>query len=335
MEYKSNLLKELLKIRRDITFYFLLSAMLGLFSSVNAETWVEDTFEDFADGTLDASGQNIYVSRDGAVRTIQKFDLNEDGWIDLLFMNQHDMSTNNPATLAEISENREVNASNLAVNGSIQVEEADLNRDGFSDLVFTPTPSGIQNPRLFLTIIYGGRDGWSSQRASSALPVNGEGHYYRGNIVMTAIADLNHDRWPDIVTLNSEAWLPGQPAGKIARIYWGSERGFLLSRYQDEGIPKAEGMVAGDFDGDNAADVAFLKSDNTIQILWAHKSEKIRQILNLRACLCPAANMQLFRPPTLITMARLILCWAPTRRLSILFQDTPDVPGGRHMIFGF
>ena len=28
--------------------------------------WVEDAFEDFADGQLDAAGQNLYVSRDGA-----------------------------------------------------------------------------------------------------------------------------------------------------------------------------------------------------------------------------------------------------------------------------
>ena len=29
--------------------------------------WVEDSFEDFIDGSLDAAGQNIYVSRDGTV----------------------------------------------------------------------------------------------------------------------------------------------------------------------------------------------------------------------------------------------------------------------------
>ena len=38
--------------------------------------WVEDSFEDFADGQLDAAGQNLYVSRDGAVRSIHRFDLN-------------------------------------------------------------------------------------------------------------------------------------------------------------------------------------------------------------------------------------------------------------------
>lgn len=252
----------------NIVFY-----LLGLIP-IFAQTWVEDTFEDFADGRLDASGQNIYVSRDGNIRTIHRYDLNDDGWIDLLFMNQHDMSTNNPATLAEVTSRREVNVSNLAVSGSFQVEVSDLNLDGYLDLVFTPNPTGLQHPRLFLTIIYGGEDGWPAHRATGALPVNGEGHYYRGNIVMTAIADLNDDSWPDIVTLNSAAWLPGQPKGKIARIYWGSERGFLLSRYHDEGILNAVEMTAGDFDNDGADDVAFLKSNNRVQILWAKKTVK-------------------------------------------------------------
>jgi len=35
---------------------------------------VEDSFEDFADVRLDAAGQNLYVSRDGKVRTIQVLD---------------------------------------------------------------------------------------------------------------------------------------------------------------------------------------------------------------------------------------------------------------------
>lgn len=38
--------------------------------------WVEETFDDFRDGKLDAAGQNIYVSRDGTIRTIHRFDLN-------------------------------------------------------------------------------------------------------------------------------------------------------------------------------------------------------------------------------------------------------------------
>ena len=44
--------------------------IIGIASGVHAQTWVEDTFDDFSDGTLDASGQNIYVSRSGTKLTI-------------------------------------------------------------------------------------------------------------------------------------------------------------------------------------------------------------------------------------------------------------------------
>ena len=47
-----------------------------------SDTWVEASFEDFRDGTFDASGQNLFVSAQGRVRTIHRFDLNQDGHLD-------------------------------------------------------------------------------------------------------------------------------------------------------------------------------------------------------------------------------------------------------------
>ena len=63
-----------------------------------ADVWIEDTHLDFADGTLDASGQNVYVSHDGTIRTIHRFDLDQDGRLDLIFNNTHDWEFFVPAT---------------------------------------------------------------------------------------------------------------------------------------------------------------------------------------------------------------------------------------------
>ena len=238
--------------------------MLLLATAVQAQTFVDDTFEDFADGKLDASGQNIYVSRDGKVRTIHRFDLNEDGYIDLLFNSTHNTYNFIPATLGSVSSNRQVHVKELAVEGSYQAELTDFNRDGWLDVVFCPNASGSQHGRRFLTIIWGGADGFPAHRSNGLLPVN-----YAKSV---AISDLNHDGWHDIVTLNSEAWLPGQPSGNIIRIFWGAEKGFTLTRYQDEGIPGVIAMTSGDFDSDGAVDAAFLKS-NSIYFLWATKSD--------------------------------------------------------------
>ena len=233
--------------------------------NLHAETWVEDSFEDFVDGVLDASGNNIYVSRDGKIRTINRFDLNDDGWIDLYYSQTHNQVNYIPATLGNISSNRTVEETTLAVDGSFQAEAADVNKDGWLDLIFCPNRSGIQYPRRFVTIIYGGPDGWPAHRSNELLPVQGAS--------AIALADLNHDSGVDIVTLNQEGWLHGQPSGNIIRVFWGSERGYILTRYHDAGVENAIDMASGDFDSDGADDVAILTSDKTIKIFWAKISD--------------------------------------------------------------
>jgi len=263
-------ISECLKRRKYLFVYPVMVMLYFMGWSVpggHAEVWVEDTFEDFADGILDASGQNIYVNRDGNICTIHRFDLNNDGYIDLLFNSTHNEYTFIPATLATMTKDRQICEKQLAVEGSLASEVVDLNRDGYPDIIFCPNPSGIQRTRRFVTIIWGGEDGWPSYRSNGILPVQGA--------KALTVADLNNDRWPDIVTLNQEAWLPGQPEGNIVRIYWGSEHGFLLSRYQDIGIQNALTLASGDFDSDGASDVAVLLSDGAIQIIWSKKSADI------------------------------------------------------------
>ena len=230
-------------------------------TSSHAQTWVEDSYEDFADGRLDASGQNIYVSRSGSVRTIHRFDINQDGFIDVIFNSTHDSYAYIPPSVGTITKDRKIQRSELAVEGSRCVEIADLNRDGWLDAVFCPNPSGLQHPRAFLTILWGGEDGWPAHRSNGALPTHGPR--------TIAIADLNHDDWPDIVVLCNEAWMRKQPPGRIVRIFWGGEGGFLLTRRHDVGIKGAVDLTSGDFDGDGASDLAVLLSSQKVQFLWA------------------------------------------------------------------
>ena len=244
------------------TLGFLLSLALTL-PPLQAETktvWVEDSFQDFADGRLDASGQNLYVSRDGSIRTIHRFDFNQDGFLDLVFNSTHDTAGFLPGTLVSANSDGSLRESSLAVEGSTGIAAADLNRDGHPDLVFCPNHGGIQNPRRLLTIIWGSEDGWPASRSNGILPVYGA--------QAVAIADLNRDDWPDIVTLNREAWLPGQPEGNIVRIFWGGERGYLLARRLDLGVRDGTDLVAGDLDGDGGRDVAVL-AKGSVQLFWS------------------------------------------------------------------
>ncbi|MDB6094991.1 MAG: hypothetical protein JWM32_2553 [Verrucomicrobia bacterium] len=193
----------------------------------------------FAAGTLGNSGQNLYVNHRGELEVIHRYDLDHNGYLDLLFNNTHDMYHALPATLAVAGPHQTLKAANLEVDGSSRVIPCDLNCDGFTDLVIMPNPQNVQQPRSSMMIAWGGDDGWSSRRLVRQLPVNG--------VTAFAVADLNHDGWPDILTLNSTGWMMGQPTGRILRTYWGGPEGFAMTNYQDLGVPNAMEVVCGAF----------------------------------------------------------------------------------------
>ncbi|WP_286263175.1 FG-GAP-like repeat-containing protein [Thalassotalea atypica] len=229
-------------------------------------TWHETSFKDFSDGKLEASGHNLYVSHKGDIRTIHRFDINQDGYLDIMFNNTHDSIRYIAPTLTSFDNEGRINNISLAVQGSIRTEVSDLNKDGYQDLVFLPNESGVQASRRFITIIYGGEDGWSQRRSNGVLPVN------KGKDVV--IADLNGDSWPDIVTLNTPGWSYGQPSGgNIIRTYWGSEQGFILTRYQDTAVKGAKSLASYDFDEDDKAELLVTTSDNKL-LLYQQKNEQ-------------------------------------------------------------
>ena len=55
-----------------------------------SKTWVTRGFEGFSRGSMGNAGHNLYVSRAGVLQRIYQFDLNGDGYIDLVFSNDHD-----------------------------------------------------------------------------------------------------------------------------------------------------------------------------------------------------------------------------------------------------
>ncbi|MGV8136687.1 MAG: FG-GAP repeat domain-containing protein [Mangrovibacterium sp.] len=238
-----------------------LNILTGINSPVTAQPWVEDSFEDFADGILEASGNNMYVSRDGKIRSIHRFDYNDDGYIDLLFCNTHDQVDVVPANLVEVSQYGAIKTTDLSLHGSMKVVSKDLNKDGYTDIISHSNNQGIQTTRSFISIIYGGESLWPATRNTGHLPVN--------QIQDIAVADLNRDGWPDIVTLNGKAWSVGQPNTHILRTYWGSEKGFSGYRFQDTGIPGAAKITSGDFNGDGFDDVAVLRTDSLVTLLWS------------------------------------------------------------------
>ncbi|MDI9605100.1 MAG: VCBS repeat-containing protein [Bacteroidota bacterium] len=255
--------KEMFSRRKCLSIANISSILFFMLSVqyIVGQQWIDDSFEDFSKGYFDDSGQNIYVSRKGEIRTIRKFDLNNDEYIDLIFNSTHDDDVGVPASIATVvdSEKRVIQTDEITIRGSLSSEVRDLNGDGFLDIVFCPNPPGIQNQRRFVCIAYGDKEGWSESRINGVLPVN--------RVKELAVADINSDGWPDILTLNSTAWLPNQPEGNILKIFWGSDHGFILTNYKDVGVGQATNIVSGDFDQDGVEDVALLNKDH-VQVIW-------------------------------------------------------------------
>ena len=212
--------------------------LAGMGRAETAPAWT-DRGAEFARGTLGNSGQNLYLNRRGELETIRRYDLDGNGYLDLVFNCSHDSYGALPATLVQAAAGRSLTATEIALDGSAQVVAADLNRDGFTDLVFAPSGKNVQEGRDSVKIAWGGPDGWNSSRLTRQLPGN--------DITEVAVGDLNGDGWPDLLVLNGTGWMFGQPAGRILRIYWGGPDGFLLTRYQDMGIAGALKVVTGRF----------------------------------------------------------------------------------------
>lgn len=241
-----------------------LSALLLVAGAAHADDpfrFVDDSFQDFARGTLDDGGHNLYVARDGTLRTINRFDLNGDGYLDVIFNCTHDTYQMLPATVGTVGGDRKTASRDIAVEGSQRTALADLNRDGYTDIVVCPNPIGVHHDRRFVTIAWGGADGWAAQRINSPLPMNAA--------TAVEIADLNRDGWPDIAVLGAARWRPEQPEGRIVRVYWGSATGYALVEMHDLGVPAALDLAAADFDGDGGRDLAVLRSDGKVALFWS------------------------------------------------------------------
>ncbi|WP_332456354.1 FG-GAP repeat domain-containing protein [Petrimonas sp.] len=251
----------------NIKYAFLILFFTVSTQYVLGQQWIDDTFEDFSKGEFEDSGQNIYITKQGQIKTIRRFDLNNDGYVDLIFNSTHNDDQGVPATIATASGRNKINTQFLDVRGSLYSTVRDVNNDGIPDIVFCPNTSGIQNGRRFVQIAYGGNDGWNESRLNGILPVN--------RIRDLVVADINNDGWPDIITLNSAAWLPNQPEGNIVRVFWGSDNGFILTNYKDIGVPNATKIVTGDFNNDNIEDIALLTNKSLSILPGADKLNEV------------------------------------------------------------
>ena len=204
---------------------------------------------------------NLYATRKGTVETVNRFDFNGDGHLDLVFNSSHDFVTAPRVTCWEASNQRNDpgRPCELPAFGTSHAAVADLNKDGFSDLVLAPNDMWV-HPRRYLLIFWGNGSGWSHRRVTNLITISPRA---------VEVADVNADGWPEIIVLNGSRWAPEDGPESVIRIYWNSAESFRQEYYADHVVPRATDLKVHDFDRDGRADLAVLQSDpGTVLFFW-------------------------------------------------------------------
>jgi hypothetical protein len=103
-------------------------------------TWITCGFEAFRAGEFGNAGQNIYVSKNGVLQRIFQFDLNHNGYFDLIFPSTQNHHESAPSYVYTASGER----IDLPAQGGVGGIVADLNGNGYADIVISNTSDAAQ-----------------------------------------------------------------------------------------------------------------------------------------------------------------------------------------------
>ena len=188
--------------------------------------WIERGFEDFADGTFGNGGHNLNVSCRGVLQRIHQYDLTGSGYVDLIFCNSQNHCERPPA-FVYADPLGEISRIDLPSDGSRSGVVADLNGDGFDDLVLGMYSNGIRTD-LNAIIYLGSHEGFSERRTQQ-LPAP--------LCTSVAVGDLNGDGRLDLAFL----------ASGTVRMFYQSGFGFEPKRFVDLAV-EGDQLAAGDLD---------------------------------------------------------------------------------------
>ncbi|PYV12943.1 MAG: hypothetical protein DMG07_15875, partial [Acidobacteria bacterium] len=298
-------------LRRVSVAVFLLALSAAVSSSdAIPESIRHSGFNDFIQGKPGNSGVNLYVSRNGRVQVINQWDLNQDGYVDVLINNDHDASEIVDALIYWGSErgftsllpelwserplssvvfglmDNKASVTRLPSAGGGRSVIADLNGDGYPEIVFC---NYIHNyPGIRSAYVYwGGQGGYDTTRRIQ-LPTN----WAAG----VAAADLNGDGYPDLVFAN-EGVEPGLEAISSttthdAFIYWGGATGFDPARRTLLATRGASDVVVADINKDGYPDIAFITNNpsaHEVRVFWGGASAYSNQRVQILALPAPTS----------------------------------------------
>ena len=185
------------------------------------------------------------LNTEGVIK-VASSDLNGDGYTDLVFASHYGTSYASTSMIywGSASGYDDADRTELQTYGAYDLEIADLDGDGWEELIFAQYYSGSSH--VLNSYIY-----WGSASGYSTADLTG---LYTTGAVDVEVLDLNGDGWLDLAFA---CYYSGSSYGTYSYVYWGSSTGPDSTNYDALYTYGAWDIDAGDLDGDGYTDLVF------------------------------------------------------------------------------
>ncbi len=227
-------------------------------------------FRNRGDGTFQDISAQVGLRRDGKGLGIVAADIDRNGWIDFYVANDVEdnfLYLGGPeGKLEDVGANRGVSGNEYGIpEGSMGVDFADVNGDGFGDLFVT-------NYEQEDNSLYRNDGTGNFNHATVAIGLGGSSRPWVG--FGTGFVDFDSDGWLDLFVMNGHVtYHVRTSAFEQPAILYRSMSGQRLQDISDRGGPwfsvphVARGAATGDLDNDGAPDLVVVQQDAPVTIL--------------------------------------------------------------------
>ena len=214
---------------------------------MNNKEWITEGFEAFRAGIFGNGGQNIYVSKKGILQRIHQTDVNGNGYMDLVFCNSQNHEEQVPVEVYPDPVNDPDKVVKLSIGGCNKGLVADINNNGYEDLVVCCGWDGIV--KMPNSAVFWGAEEGISNKYSTLLPTMPSS--------AVAAGDFNSNGLKDIVFVAE---------GKL-KVFCQSESGVFNTVPHCLELPEISDICGANFSDSHYSDLLIRKDDGSYSII--------------------------------------------------------------------